>query len=213
MVIQTPRLCSDVAFLPPQKDQPNAVTCSPVLGEDQIEDYKQDLAALKSAENNDLLAAQKSSADNSNNYLSTAAQTEAAQIFSPQIVGDIAVGAHNLVPPNLKLEKSAIVGGGKDTYVDTIASSDGTTLSKEALEKLVLGGPKAVEEMRRKLERMAQGQEWKLDVVDTPRGREYRAIIGGESEEGEKKEGVDREEGEGKGEERGSEEEYYREEL
>ena len=36
---------------------------------------------------------------------------------------------------------------------------------------------------------MAQGEKWKLDVVDTPRGREYRGIIGSDEDEGEKGDG------------------------
>jgi protein OS-9 len=54
-------------------------------------------------------------------------------------VGDVIVGAHNIVPEDVKLEKSAIVGGGKETYIDTVASSDGKFLSKDEIEKLGLG--------------------------------------------------------------------------
>ena len=77
-----------------------------------------------------------------------------------------------------KIEKSAIVGGGKETYIDTVASSDGRVLSEEEMKKLGLGDPRAVEKLKKELEKIAQGQQWKLDVIDTPRGREYRGIIG-----------------------------------
>lgn len=50
MVIQTPRLCNDVAFLPPQKDSPNSISCMPILDETQIDDYKRDMSALRAAE-------------------------------------------------------------------------------------------------------------------------------------------------------------------
>lgn len=99
-------------------------------------------------------------------------------------VGDIYVGEHRLVPEGVKIEKSAIVGGGKETYIDTVASSDGKVLSKEKLEELGLGDSKAVDKLKKELEKIAAGQVWKLDVIDTPRGREYRGIIGdGEDEE------------------------------
>ena len=88
-------------------------------------------------------------------------------------------------------------------------------MSKEDIEKLGLGDAKAVEKLRKKLEEIAQGQEWKLDVIDTPRGREYRGIIGDEEEEEGKKKGdvgPEDEQGEDGGGE-GSQEEYFREEL
>jgi protein OS-9 len=50
MVIHTPRLCNDVAFLPPQKDSPNAVSCTPILDETQVDDYKRDMSALRAAD-------------------------------------------------------------------------------------------------------------------------------------------------------------------
>ncbi|KAI6885751.1 hypothetical protein KC360_g3421 [Hortaea werneckii] len=224
MVIQTPRLCDDVAFLPPQKDQPNSITCAPVLKESEIEDYERDLKDLKEAEQE---AAQLF--ENEEN---------AAQAFGSeglmQIAGDILIGGNAIVPKDLKLEKGAIVGGGKETYIDTVASSDGRTLSEEHMKKLGLGDPKAVEKLRKELEKIAKGESWKLDVIDTPRGREYRGIIGDDDEKekdaGKKEPGEEKQEqqetkdqGKDQGNEkqdedketanRGSEEEYYKEEL
>ena len=207
MVIQTPRLCNDVAFLPPQKDQPNTISCSLILGEDQVEDYKQDLKALKNAEKEAQI---------------WQANPDAAKLFQSgtqenvQIVGDIVLGGRAVVPESVTLEKSAIVGGGKETYIDTVASSAGTKLSKEDLEKLGLGDPRAVENLKKRLEEIAEGQEWKLDVIDTPRGREYRGIIGTEQnkqeKDGDKEQGEDGEKEKEK-EEVGSKEEYYADEL
>lgn len=220
MVIQTPRLCDDVAFLPPQKDQPNSITCAPVLKESEIEDYERDLRDLKEAEQE---AAQLFENDE-----------KAAQAFGSegliQIAGDILIGGHAIVPADLKLEKGAIVGGGKETYIDTVASSDGKSLSEAYMKKLGLGDPKAVEKLKKELEKIADGESWKLDVIDTPRGREYRGIIGDENEKEKdagKKEPEEKKqekhEGKDQGDEkqdenketsnRGSEEEYYKEEL
>lgn len=220
MVIQTPRLCNDVAFLPPQKDQPNAITCSPILAENQVEAYEHDLAVLKEIESE------------TSQELLDAALAEAgikdADLETIQIVGGIVVGGHAMVPEGTKIEKSTIVGGGKETYVDTIASSDGKVASEEEMKKLGLGDPRAVEQLKKKLETIAQGQQWKLDVIDTPRGREYRGIIGDEdnSEEGRgragggegdkpAKKGKKKEDGEHEGDDQapGSQEEYYQEEL
>lgn len=175
MVIQTPRLCNDVAFLPPQKDHPNTIDCSPVLHEDEVEEYEQDLNAVRAAERDAKIWEATAEA--------AAAMGGATYEAPPALVGDIYVGERRLVPEGVQIEKGAIVGGGKETYIDTIASSDGTVASKEEMEKLGLGDPQAVEKLKKELERMAQGQQWKLDVIDTPRGREYRAIIGDKEDE------------------------------
>lgn len=206
MVIQTPRLCNDVAFLPPQKDAPHAIQCSPVLADDEVEDYKRKLKAIKSS---------------LKDGKTWEANAEAAAVMDGldppfdaplQIVGDIIVGGHELVPEGTKLEKSAIVGGGKETYVDTIASSDGRILSVEEMKRLGFGDPKSVEKLKKDLEKIAQGQSWKLDVIDTPRGREYRGIIGDEDEEDGNKKAKDGDEEQGQDGE-GSREEYYKEDL
>lgn len=210
MVIQTPRLCNDVAFLPPQKDEPNAITCSPILASDQdIQDYERDIALLKQAEKEaEIWAADPSAADI---FLG------AEEVDFP-IAGDIAIGARAIVPEGVTLEKSAIVGGGKEKYIDTIASSDGRLLNREELDKLGLGDAKSLERLKRQLEKMAQGQEWKLDVVETPQGREYRGVIGKDEKEEAEDAAAAKGEGEGQGEgederEEGSEEEFYKEEL
>ncbi|KAK3117924.1 Protein OS-9 [Teratosphaeriaceae sp. CCFEE 6253] len=226
MVIQTPRLCNDVAFLPPQKDQPNTISCSPILADDEVDDYEHNLKLLEEAEKEtDLWEA---TAD-------AAAALGASTGFDDniRIVGDIVVGGHALVPEGTKIEKSAIVGGGKETYIATAASSDGKILNADDIKRLGLGNPEAVEKLKKELEKIAQGQQWKLDVIDTPRGREYRGIIGDEEDdEKAKKDGSKKKkkaksvksdgtgedakgerEDDGEDAQKGSEEEYYKEEL
>ncbi|EGP91523.1 glucosidase II beta subunit-like protein [Zymoseptoria tritici IPO323] len=168
MVIQTPRLCNDVAFQPPQKDQPNTVSCSPILSDDEVEAYEHELAEVKDMERE---IKEQDEAD-----------PLGGSVFPPPLpVGDIIVGGHALVPPGKKIEKSSIVGGG--VYVETLATSDGKMLSKEDLKKLGLPDMEAVEKLRKELEKYAKGEQWKLDVVDTPAGREYRAIVGSDDDE------------------------------
>ncbi|KAK6435047.1 Protein OS-9 [Oleoguttula sp. CCFEE 5521] len=238
MVIQTPRLCNDIAFLPPQIEAANAITCAPILSPSEAEAHAKDLAAPAAA-------SEPSDAE------IWAANPDAAVAFGipvppkRQVAGDIEVGGHAIVPKGVKLEKSAIVGGGKETYIETIADSEGKMLGAEELEKRQLGKKKDVEAFKRKLEEVAKGGKWKLDVVETVRGREYRGVIDdGSEEEGtggngqgsgegaaeaeaggfvvegaEPVEG-DAGEGEGRGEgaeneerQQGSQEEYYHEEL
>lgn len=205
MVLQTPRLCNDIAFLPPQKTVPNAINCTPILSSSsEVEAWRS-----KGSHANALLDA----------AVSSAADAAPLPTSTPRLLlGDVLVGARTLLPPSLTLTKSGILGGGKETYVDTIATSeDGAVLSVEEMKKLGLGDPKDLEELRKKLEGMARGGKWKLDVIDTPRGREYRGVIGDEEEEGEQEGGERQEEGHEEGQEEGegegSQEEFYREEL
>ena len=109
------------------------------------------------------------------------------------VVGGTQVGAKKLVggSEGRTISKSVIVGGGQETYVDTIASSDGRMLSEAEMKKLRVMNVREVEKIKRDLAKVAGGKGWKLDVVDTPRGREFRGVIetdgkSGEGEEDEK---------------------------
>lgn len=61
MVVYTPRLCNDVAFLPPRENRANAVSCKPVMNPDQVSAYYKSKAKAEQAEALKLLelAAQK----------------------------------------------------------------------------------------------------------------------------------------------------------
>jgi protein OS-9 len=248
MVVETPRLCNDVAFQPPQKDEANSITCRPVLLPEEAETYKHNQKAYKSA----LQEAQVWEADPAAAAaFGMAGDSDEAAV---QIVGDIIVGGHAIVPDDVEIQKSGIVGGVKEKFVETIASSWGQqdlTLSKEDMERLGLKDAKAIEKLeklKKELKKKAKGDGWRLDVVDTPHGREYRGIYGegveeemaadgkeggaktkptkgkdggaatkgaeksGESSEEQKQESEGEDEGSA-GEQQGSEEEYFHEEL
>lgn len=170
MVIQTPRLCNDVAFQPPQKDSPNKITCSPVLSPAQIPSYEADLASDIAA------AASTALSDSIPNPFQEALSK------APPSIGGIVLGANKWVPQDQKIEKSAIVGGGKETYVETIADSMGKQLSPEKLKALGLGDAKSVDKLKKELEKIAGGQGWKLEVYETPQGREYRGVLLGDED-------------------------------
>ncbi|KAK5132753.1 hypothetical protein LTR08_008638 [Meristemomyces frigidus] len=175
VVIQTPRLCNDVAFLPPQKAEPNPISCAPVLAEAEVDAYARDNRAARAAdeERHDVLA----------HIRFDPSSTTTTPQQQQRTVGDIILGAHTLVPQGKVLPKGAIVGGsGKETYVDTVASSDGAVLSAEQLEALGVGDALAVEGLRRRLEGLAGGREWRLEVVEGVGGREWRGVIGEEGE-------------------------------
>ena len=207
MIIHTPRLCNDVAFLPPVKDAPNSISCKPVLDETQVDDYKRDISALKAAEKETRIW--ESDIDAAKVFLGTDA--------AYQVVGDIVVGGHAIVPENMKLDLSAIVGGGKETYIDTLASSAGKVLSREDIEKLGVGNLKDLEKLKKQLESLANGQDWKLDLIDTPHGKEFRGVIGDSKEGEDKKKNREKATGDADGkveeeadeEAEGSKEEYF----
>ncbi|KAG9993103.1 hypothetical protein KCU78_g19061, partial [Aureobasidium melanogenum] len=165
MVIQTPRLCNDVAFQPPQKDRANKIACSPILDQDQVPEYEAAVAAAS-----DLLG------DDIPNPLAGSQSKVSATI------GGITIGAHKWVPEGSKIEKSAIVGGTKDKFVETIADSFGKAMSADELKRLGLGDAKSVETLKKELEKIANGQGWELKVFDTPDGREYRGVLLGDEE-------------------------------
>jgi len=180
MIIQTPRLCNDVAFLPPQKDSPNTISCSPILSQDEVPAYTSSVA-------------------------SSSKQALASQFPNPfedqsdmlLTVGNIVIGGHKWIQQGKEIEKSAIVGGGvKETYVDTVADSLGKLLTTEQLQKLGISDPKHVEALKKRLKELAGNKEWKLDIVETPTGKEFRGIIdpgdqeaGGKSGKGTEKKG------------------------
>ena len=234
MVLHTPRLCNDVAFQPPQKDAANSISCTPVLRPEEAETYVHEQKAYQSAVQEAQIWEANPDAAAAFGLLDEAGDDEPPV----QIVGDIIVGGHAIVPEGVKIEKSGIVGG-KEKYIDTIANSWGKSLSKEELKKLGLDGSKAfenLEKLKKEVEQRANGEKWKVDVVDTPRGREYRGIYGKDVGEDEDETGKSQKKTKGKGEseapaqgrqggtssddemgdggqEEGSEEEYFKEEL
>jgi protein OS-9 len=175
MIVDTPRLCHDVAFIPPQENLAHPITCQPVIPESQVEDWT--VARLAAAKiDADRLIAEHDDA-NLNPLREVAEGLEGATKRGP-IIGGIEVGAQALVGSEGKvIEKSVVVGGGKETFIATVASSDGKQLSKEEMKKLNIADPKDVEKFKGNLKKLAGRKGWKLDLVDTPKGREFRGII------------------------------------
>jgi len=190
MVIYTPRLCNDVAFLPPQENRANAISCQPIVAEQDVSKW----AAAEPASGEDVMP----------------------HGFGEErpVVGGIEIGAKKDVGSEGKvIEKSVIVGGGKENLLGTVAASDADAkiLSKEDLKKLVPVTHKDLERLKRDVQKMAGDKGWRLELVDTPRGREFRGIIDADREDEE----VKREEGdeEPDGDEVEGSEETYKEEL
>ncbi len=180
MIVDTPRLCRDVAFMPPQENLAHPITCQPVISESQVDSWT--IAKLDAARRVENLIAEH--IDNANNN-PIRDITEGVEGSSPRgpIIGGIEVGAQQLVGTEGKvIEKSVVVGGGKEVYVATVASSDGHQMSKEEMKKMNVIDPKTVEKFKLNLKEEAGKKRWKMNLVDTPRGRELRGIIEAEDE-------------------------------
>lgn len=185
MVISTPRLCNDIAFQPPKASKPHAIACTPVLPEASIPAY----LAEKEATDNEIDA-------NLDVFLEEEVHAYLAEGIPlpkvPTIIGNIEVGGHAIVPKGKKIEKSIVVGGGKETLIATIAKSDGFLASESDMKRVGIRNHREVEGVKKEVERVAGGNAWRLDVVETPRGKELRGVIEDDQDEEKTKEGGDK---------------------
>ncbi|KAL8734008.1 MAG: hypothetical protein Q9166_001769 [cf. Caloplaca sp. 2 TL-2023] len=199
MVIYTPRLCNDVAFLPPRENKAAPITCQEVLAS------ASDIPEWRSRKQKD-----------------AERKLVAASLSGRPVVGGIEVGGMKLVgkegqrletPPNAAFTMPNNPNGETVTKAETLAmqesKDDGgkmTKVSDEELRKMGLD-PGVVEGARRELSEVAGGKGWKLEVFEVEGGgRELRGIVEGNEDE-------DGEGGDEGGEEEYGSEEVYKDEL
>ena len=155
MVIYTPRLCDDVAFLPPREDKVHGIMCREVLTPDEVPEWE------------DMISYQIE-------------QTLIDWLPEPfPLVGDIEVGAMKLVGTEGKrLEKGKVASVGGET-IDIVARNLGgrvEVLPNRELKQYNLD-PQTVEALKEKLEKLADGKDWTLEVIEANGGRELRGIV------------------------------------
>lgn len=162
MVIYTPRLCNDVAFLPPEQDEVHPIDCREVLEADEIPEWES---------RRDTHLAQQ--------LLDATEQPEFAT------VGDIEVGAQKLVgSEGKKIEKGRVASVGEER-VEIVAKREGgevQQLSREHLKKYDLDQEK-LETLKKRLEDLAQGKDWTLEVVTANGERGLRGIVDTDEDE------------------------------
>lgn len=179
MVVYTPRLCNDVAFLPPREERAEGITCREVVPEGKVAEWE----ARKARE-----AERKLVGGNEN-------------VGGRPIVGGIEVGGMKLVGREGKrLEMPRDVqpgshghgmhGGGEEGSAVTLVTQE----SREKGGKIKRLGDKelkrmgldlgVVEAARRELEEVADGKGWRLEVFEIDGGRELRGVVDNEDEEG-----------------------------
>ncbi|KAL8825115.1 MAG: hypothetical protein Q9170_007923 [Blastenia crenularia] len=205
MVIYTPRLCNDVAFLPPRENKAAPITCEEVLAStSDVPEWRE----RKQKEKERKLVAASSS--------------------GRPMVGGIEVGGMKLVgkdgqrietPPSTAFT----MPGEGVVKAETLAQQESrdkggkmTKVGDEELKKMGLD-PDVVEGARRELAEVSGGKGWKLEVFEVGEGaRELRGIVEGDEEdvEDQGEDGYNYAEGdeEAKEPEEGSEE-VYQDEL
>jgi len=180
MAIYTPRLCNDVAFLPPKQIKANEIVCQIVVPKDEV-DYQNSLKTLEA----DL-------------------EATANKVEMPITVGGVVIGAGKWISKEGAGLPIPANFGQDDTVLKTeiIARAKSKAeggeikvLSDSELQKLDLD-PSIVEELKVKVQKLAKEKGWKIEVIDAPGA--VREIMGSIID--------DDEEGTEKGSEEGSEE-------
>ncbi|KAI0381693.1 glucosidase II beta subunit-like protein-domain-containing protein [Hypomontagnella monticulosa] len=193
MVVNTPRLCVDVAFQPPKEERANTISCRAIVSEAEEADWH----ARKTLEAQAAMVGQ--------------AKGEAK---GPITIGGVVVGgrqilgqgkdgkeAHKLDPPR-NFRSSNIA-----PLIEVVAKGNSkeeggevAVLTDEELAKLDLS-PEAIEDLRSQLQKIAGERGWRLEVVQMPGDdREIRGV-------------VDTDEDSDDDEATGSEEKFFKEEL
>jgi protein OS-9 len=168
MVIYTPRLCHDVAFQLPQPEDTHSIQCREILAPEEIEDFE----AMKAHHESQRLLVNSGASE-------------------PQVIGGIEVGAMRQVGSEGKvIQKGRMAKIGEES-AEIVAKREGgklTQMSKEDLKRWDLD-PKEVEAFRKQLDEMADGKDWKLELVESNGDRVIRAIVDSDVEDGKKVEG------------------------
>ncbi|KAF4466307.1 OS-9 [Fusarium albosuccineum] len=189
MVVNTPRLCNDVAFLPPEETRANPIKCQLIVGEDETTPLLDQTAPLK---NEPEAEAQKQDDATAQD------QPPAKETVN---VGGVIVGARNVLsgadedgkpPAKLPPPRSYFSNTETDAerFIKVVASGkskeDGgetEVLANDELERLELQAA-AVKEMADRMKKLAGKHGWKLELVELPGGdKELRGYIDADEDE------------------------------
>jgi protein OS-9 len=188
MVIYTPRLCNDVAFMPPKETKANQILCQNIVPDDELAD-RTELQILEAELDSAIAKAEK-----------------------PINIGGLVLGAGKWagkegqrmpIPANFGQEP---LGRSVEIIAQAKSKADGgqiEVVSDSDLEKLDLD-PDMVDDLKQEVQKMAKDRGWKIEVIDAP--GQVREILGIVDTEDEEDEGGASEENEGS-------QEIYKDEL
>ncbi|KAI0171696.1 glucosidase II beta subunit-like protein-domain-containing protein [Hypoxylon sp. FL1284] len=197
MVVNTPRLCVDVAFQPPKEERANVISCRAVVSEAEQASWH----AQKTLE------AQSAMVGQAKGEAKASITVGGVVVGGRQMLGKGEDGkeAHKLAPP--RNFRSSNVAPLIEVVAKGSSKEEGSKvdiLTDEELAKLDLS-PEMVEDLKKELQKLAGDRGWKLEVVEMPGDpREIRGVVDTDEEEAD--------EGQG-GEETGSEEKFFKEDL
>jgi Glucosidase II beta subunit-like protein len=169
MIIYTPRLCNDVAFLPPRQNKAHMIACREILMPEEVPEW----VKRKSVEIEQSLVERAREA--------------------PLVAGNVEIGAMKEVGrEGRRIQKGKVVSPSEEKAEMVAMQKNGKVqrLSKEDLRKLDLN-PDTVEAFRKEIQDLAGTKDWKVEKVDDERGiTQLRGVVAGDDEEPE--EGGDR---------------------
>jgi protein OS-9 len=196
MVVYTPRLCNDVAFMPPPESKANEIVCRAIVPEDDMDDRNE----LR------LLEAELDAAN--------------AELEKPINIGGLILGAGKWaskdgqrmpIPANFGKEP---LGRSVEVIAQAKSKAEGGQIeqaSDATLQKMDLD-PNMVDVLRKKVQKIAKDKGWKIEVVDGPgQLREILGIVDDDEDEGDGEVDVDGD-GDHEEDEEGSQE-IFKEEL
>ncbi|KAL7920453.1 glucosidase II beta subunit-like domain-containing protein [Trichoderma austrokoningii] len=231
MVVNTPRLCDDVAFLPPEENKANPITCRLITDDEkQAPPPLIDQHATKFLKTNEPIEEQQEEGGEEEEeedellHATDGGETAAA----PVTVGGVVVGARKslsagdkegqppivLAPPRSYMNAQQAAEQLIKVLVQAASKEDGgkvDRLSKEELEKLNIK-PDMVEEMEEEMRRLAGDAGWQLEIVGGVDDDE-RQLRGWLHEDGEDEGGKGKKKKKKKGDDEGSSEQFFKEEL
>jgi protein OS-9 len=188
MVVYTPRLCNDIAFLPPKENKANSIVCRVIVPEDEL--FSRTELQSKKHE----------------------IEATTPKVDKPINIGGLIVGAGKWadkggqrmpIPPNFGQENQ-----GQTTEIIARAKSKAEggqveVVSDAELQKMDLD-PELVQNLRKEVQNLAQDAGWQIKVINNPgQVTEILGIVDGQ-DEGDDNDDADDE---------GSEEIYYKEQL
>ncbi|WZH47821.1 glucosidase II beta subunit-like protein-domain-containing protein [Fusarium acuminatum] len=194
MVVNTPRLCNDVAFLPPEETRANPIQCQLIVGEHDTTPLLDQTIPLKDSE------AQEPLKQEDPEVKSEDIKPEDV-VKEPVNIGGVIVGARNVLSgadeegqPPAKLAPPRSYFTNTDTdgerFLEVVASGkskedggDVKLLDTAELERLELK-PSLVKDMTERMKKLAGKFGWKLELVELPGGeKELRGYIDADEEE------------------------------
>lgn len=161
MTIYTPRLCNDVAFMPPRQNKAHTVSCREILKPNEVSEWEK----RKSAEAAMSLIGEGREA--------------------PLIAGNIEVGAMKEVGrEGRRIQKGKVVSPPEEKVEVVAMQKNGRLqrLSKDELRKLDLN-PETVEAFRKEIQDLAGDKDWKVEKIDDDQGvTQLRGVVSGDNE-------------------------------